>query len=90
MSTADKLDDETAMNTPRGVAGARKSRAPMDALSATENPEPTAGSAMLEELQATGFIGMWTDREDMKDSTAFVEHLREQIERRADGVTMAE
>jgi len=31
---------------------------------------------MLEELRATGFIGMWKDRKDIEDSTAFVQHLR--------------
>jgi hypothetical protein len=39
---------------------------------------------MLEELRATGFIGMWKEREDINDSTAFVQHLREQIQVRAD------
>jgi hypothetical protein len=39
---------------------------------------------MLEELQATGFIGMWKDREEVQDSTAFVQQLRERIQVRAD------
>jgi hypothetical protein len=38
---------------------------------------------MLAELQATGFIGMWKDREDIGDSTEFVQRLREQIQARA-------
>src|SRR5713101_4118086 len=56
----------------------------VDPVSASPGPKPTVGSAMLEELRATGFIGMWKDREDIKDSTAFVQHLREQIQIRAD------
>jgi hypothetical protein len=49
-------------------------------------PTLTAGSMMLDELRATGFIGMWKDREDMRDSTAFVQRLREEIQVRADRV----
>jgi hypothetical protein len=39
---------------------------------------------MLEELRATGFIDMWKDREEVQDSTAFVQQLRERIQVRAD------
>jgi len=45
---------------------------------------------MLDELQATGFIGMWKDRDDMRDSTAFVQQLREHIQVRADRSEPAE
>lgn len=40
---------------------------------------------MLDELRTTGFIGMWKDRKDIRDSTEFVQRLREQIQTRADG-----
>src|SRR5438093_4934593 len=53
---------------------------PVDSVSATAGSKPTVGSAMLEELRATGFIGMWKEREDIKDSTAIVQQLREQIQ----------
>lgn len=39
---------------------------------------------MLAELQGTGFIGMWSNRKDIKDSTDYVAHLRKQIETRSD------
>ena len=64
--------------------------APTDVVSVPGSPGPTAGSAMLAELQATGFIGMWKSREDIQDSTEFVQRLREQIQVRADGGTPAE
>src|SRR5712692_942858 len=39
-------------------------------------PKPTVGSAMLQELRATGAIGMWKDRTDIKDSSEFARDLR--------------
>ncbi len=84
MSTADKTGKSGARNTSRKAAGPNKRRVPIDTGSPPIGLEPTAGSMMLEELRATGFIGMWKDRKDIEDSTAFVQHLREQIQLQAD------
>jgi hypothetical protein len=84
MSTADKPGKGRATNTSREGAGADKRGVPIDTVSPPSGPIETAESAMLDELRATGFIGMWKDREDIQDSTDFVQHLREQIQRRAD------
>ena len=83
MSSADKTGKSGVRNSSK-AAGPNKRKVPVDTVSHPINLEPTAGSMMLEELRATGFIGMWKDREDMEDSTAFVQHLREQIQVRAD------
>jgi hypothetical protein len=97
MSTADKPTKETGMGiNKRKVVHAKRQRAGSDrtsvppVVSIPDSAGPTAGSAMLAELQATGFIGMWKDREDIGDSTEFVQRLREQIQARADRVTPAE
>jgi hypothetical protein len=90
MNTADKPGKGKVTDTLREGVGADKLRAPIDTVAPPPASMETAGSAMLEELRATGFIGMWKDREDIQDSTAFVEHLREQIQRRADRVAPAE
>ncbi len=47
-------------------------------------PGTETGKAMLEELQASGFVGMWKDRQDIGDSSAFARRLREGLETRAD------
>jgi hypothetical protein len=46
--------------------------------------KPTAGSAMLQELRATGAIGMWKDRTDIKDSSEFARELRTRSQAQAD------
>ncbi len=53
-------------------------------------PKVTAGTVLLQKLRATGFVGMWKDREDMEDSTAYVQRLREQIQVRADRAAASE
>ena len=55
-----------------------------DTVSVPTGAQPTAGSAMLEELRATGFIGMWGARDEMQDSTVFAQQLCERIQVRAD------
>ena len=47
-------------------------------------PRPTAGSVMLQELRATGAVGMWKDRTDIKDSSEFARELRTRSQARAD------
>jgi hypothetical protein len=42
--------------------------------SATRKPTPEE----IEEVTSMPFFGMWADREDMKDSVAWVRRLREQ------------
>jgi hypothetical protein len=38
---------------------------------------PAAQTAPLSDLRAEAFVGMWRDREDMSDSTAWVRNVRE-------------
>jgi hypothetical protein len=47
-------------------------------------PTLTAGRAMLQELRATGAIGMWKDRTDIKDSSEFARELRTRSQAQAD------
>jgi hypothetical protein len=39
---------------------------------------------MLQELRATGAIGMWKDRTDIKDSSEFARELRTRSQAQAD------
>jgi hypothetical protein len=100
MSTADKQrrDKEADVNRRKVVritSPAAKRPHAGSALSPAlptvpGGPSPSAGSVMLAELEATGFIGMWQDREEIQDSTEFVQHLRDQIQARADRSTPGE
>ena len=47
----------------------------------TAGPPPKKGMTGAE-LAASDVVGMWEDREDIKDSTEFVRELRRRIERR--------
>ncbi len=38
---------------------------------------PTNQTVALSDLRAEPFVGMWRDREDMTDSTAWVRNMRE-------------
>ncbi len=38
---------------------------------------PALKIAPLADLETEGFVGMWRDREDMRDSTAWVRNVRE-------------
>jgi hypothetical protein len=40
-------------------------------------PMPRSGAELVALLKEDGVIGMWADREDMKDSTAWVRNLRD-------------
>lgn len=42
-------------------------------------PELTAGADVVAYWEREGVIGMWADREDMQDSTAYVNRLRQKI-----------
>lgn len=44
-----------------------------------DKPRLTTGRQMLDHLIATGYVGMWADREEMKDSVQFVRKLRESV-----------
>lgn len=46
-------------------------------------PKPRSGAEMVAFLQEDGLIGMWADREDMKDSTAWVQAQRDKTSERA-------
>jgi hypothetical protein len=47
-------------------------------------PHESIGSQMLAELRATGFVGMWKDRKDIRDSSTFARQLRQRVQTRAD------
>lgn len=40
-------------------------------------PSLLAETALTSDLKTEGFFGMWRDREDMQDSTAWVRNVRE-------------
>lgn len=42
------------------------------------------GLEHLQQLEASGFVGLWKDRTDIGDSSEFARRLRESIESRAD------
>ena len=46
-------------------------------LIAQAMPKPRNGAEMVAMLQEDGIIGMWADREDIKDSTAWVQQQRD-------------
>jgi hypothetical protein len=46
--------------------------------------QPMTGREHLQQLKDSGFVGMWKDRQDIGDSTAFARRLRESVETRAD------
>jgi hypothetical protein len=53
----------------------------------TEAPPPSrplTGREHLQQLKASGFVGIWKGREDIGDSSAFARRLRESVETRAD------
>ena len=52
-------------------------------LIAQAMPKPRTGAEMLALLEEDGVIGMWADREDMKDSTAWVRGQRVKTSERA-------
>jgi len=45
-------------------------------LIAQAMPKPRNGAELVALLEEDGVIGMWADREDMKDSTAWVQQQR--------------
>ncbi len=45
-----------------------------------ERPLPKTGAEIVARLEEEGIIGMWADREDMKDSTEYVNRLRQKIQ----------
>jgi hypothetical protein len=49
----------------------------IDSLRARSASHLTVGNAAASDLAAEGFIGIWKDREDMRDSGAWVRGLRE-------------
>ncbi len=51
-----------------------------DALPA---PKPRTGAELVALLKKEGIIGMWADREDMKDSVEYVNRLRQGITEQA-------
>ncbi len=52
-------------------------------LVAQAMPKPRNGAEMVALLQEDGIIGMWADREDMKDSTAWVQQQRDKATEQA-------
>ena len=52
-------------------------------LIAQAMPKPRVGAEMVAMLQEDGVIGMWADREDMKDSTAWVQQQRDKATEQA-------
>jgi hypothetical protein len=53
-------------------------------LQVTIQPAPASAERYITgtELAHSDIVGMWKDREDIKDSTEFVNELRRRIERR--------
>ena len=66
------------------VAGVMAAKYRESENSAVRAGNGTAGSKMLAELMATGFVGLWKDRKDIKDSSAFARKLRERAQTRKD------
>ena len=52
-------------------------------LIAQAMPKPRTGAELVALLKEDGVIGMWADREDMKDSTAWVQQQREKVNEHA-------
>ncbi len=52
-------------------------------LIAQAMPKPRNGAELVARLEEDGVIGMWEDREDMKDSTAWVRQQRDETSERA-------
>ncbi len=52
-------------------------------LIAQAMPKPRNGAELVARLEEDGVIGMWADREDMKDSTAWVRQQRDETSERA-------
>jgi hypothetical protein len=50
----------------------------LDGILAEVTPEEQAGRAGAAPIENEPFVGMWKDREDMRDSTAWVRELRRQ------------
>lgn len=76
----------------RGVPVSAVLRDVLDRWIAEETPErtPTTGSELVAALTATGGIGLWADRTDIEDSSAFARKLRTDAESRSDrGATLA-
>jgi hypothetical protein len=46
--------------------------------------QPLTGREHLQLLEDSGFVGVWKERTDIGDSTAFTRRLRESVESRAD------
>jgi hypothetical protein len=76
----------TGVRTPipasPGVRGASTPPTPQAVITTTL--QPNTGRALLSELRESGFIGMWKDRKDIGDSSAFARRLREGVDVRAD------
>lgn len=52
-------------------------------------PQPSSGKRSrltVGQLRRSGLIGLWQDRDDINDSSAYARHLREQAQRREDVV----
>lgn len=56
---------------------AQKIVADLVALLSRQPPQSSSRKSRRPPLSKEKFIGMWKDREDMADSTAYVRHLRE-------------
>lgn len=52
----------------------------------SETPKSSARSVLTaRRLLASGLIGLWKDRDDIKDSAVYARQLREQAQRRSRG-----
>ncbi|MBI5816266.1 MAG: hypothetical protein HZB29_11730 [Nitrospinae bacterium] len=47
-----------------------------------KSKKPFSGASLVAGLKASGFIGMWEDRKDIKSSSAYARKLRDKAERR--------
>lgn len=47
-------------------------------------PRPKTGAELVARLKEEGILGMWADREDIRDSSEFARQLRRKAETRSD------
>lgn len=55
-----------------------------------QEEKPRTGAEMLEHLIATGYVGMWADREETQDSVRFARKLRESVWQRENNIELDE
>ena len=57
---------------------------PFDKLRTSPLKTTPRSRLTVRQLQQSGLIGMWKDRDDIRDSAAYARRLREQAQRRGD------